>query len=257
MGRYRDQFFTLCHNICTFCHNTVTFIRVLSLYIYYVLSDFVDVLSIFLSIYMSLHDSQAGFVCSKKRAEEIDLLLTTELKVPSCWSKPRVLLTSTTGIKIADCLALCGDYGAYVIGLTDIEDTFKQLFIRLLNNIIKPILQCSPSDAVELTSHQTNLVLHMHVLRFVIDLSRFVNIHTQFLSWFQYNLFAFIVRFVNYLTTTSTCILYVLSFNYYVSSIYTHNICHDFSTICLVYFTFCYSSSYVLLSGRRSCSTGV
>ena len=186
-------------------------------------------------------------MCSKKRAEEIDLLLTTQLKVPSCWSKPRVLLTSTTGIKIADCLALCGDYGAYVIGLTDIEDTFKQLFIRLLNNIIKPILQCSPSDAVELTSLQTNLVLHMHVLRFVIDLSRFANIHTQFLSWFQYNLFAFIVRFVTYLATTFICIFYVLSFNFYVLSIYIHNICHDFSTICLIYFTFCYSSSYALL----------
>ena len=100
-------------------------------------------------------------MCSKRRAAQIDKLLTTDLKVPSNWIKLRPLLTSTVGLKIADCLALCGDFGAYVIGLTDMDHKFKELFIRLLNGVLKPLLLCSPKDDAKLVALQKELVMKL------------------------------------------------------------------------------------------------
>ena len=126
------------------------YLYVLSL-IYYVLSAFAYLIYVF-QFYVQV----PGFICSKRRTREIDLLLP-QLKVPADWSRPRELFTSTTGIKIADCLSLCGPLGAYVIGLTDIQNKFKKLFIQLLNGVIRPILLCSPADA-RLPALQTQLV---------------------------------------------------------------------------------------------------
>jgi hypothetical protein len=128
-----------------------------------------------------LRTVQLGFVCSKTRARAIDSLLTMDLKVPSGWSRPRLLLTSTTGLKIADCLAFCGPYGAYVIGLTDIQDKYKKLFITLLNDTIRPILLCTPKDP-RLPALQASLVLFS---RFV-DLMDVLSMHVNVLSVFLY-----------------------------------------------------------------------
>ena len=98
-------------------------------------------------------------MCSKKRAADIDKLLVQVLKVPSSWSLLRTLLTSTVGIKIADCLALCGDLGAYVIGLTDMDEKFKKIFIHLFNGVLKPLLLCSPKDETRLKEYEQELVM--------------------------------------------------------------------------------------------------
>ena len=128
-----------------------------------------------------VNEWQAGFLCSKKRAADIDMLLAHQLKVPSNWPNLRTLLTSTVGIKIADCLALCGDLGAYVIGLTDMDGKFKKIFIHLLNGVLKPLLACSPKDEARLSGLQAEMVMSLSQhCRFIIEMARFVAYFIRF-----------------------------------------------------------------------------
>ena len=128
-----------------------------------------------------VNEWQAGFLCSKKRAADIDKLLVHLLKVPSNWPNLRTLLTSTVGIKIADCLALCGDLGAYVIGLTDMDGKFKKIFIHLLNGVLKPLLACSPKDEARLSDLQAKMVMSLSQhCRFIIEMARFVAYFIRF-----------------------------------------------------------------------------
>jgi hypothetical protein len=76
-----------------------------------------------------------GWICSKAKCEAIDDLLG-RLRVPSGWPKPKSVLTGTVGLKIAEALALCGNLGAYTIGLTDIDPDLKATFISLFGKVL-------------------------------------------------------------------------------------------------------------------------
>ena len=78
-------------------------------------------------------------------------------------------------MKIADCLAFCGDRGLYFIGLMDIHMDYKKLFIQLVRSL-NVFLQKSPKK-IELTKANIDLVMNYHtsdVLPFYSTFYRYI-----------------------------------------------------------------------------------
>ena len=76
---------------------------------------------------------------SKARVGQINLLCAEQLRVPADWPGVSEVLSDVTKMKIAESLALAGDRGAYILGLTDMDASYKEVlieFIRLLGRLI-------------------------------------------------------------------------------------------------------------------------
>ena len=52
-------------------------------------------------------------------------------------------------MKLADCLAFCGDRGAYFIGLMDIAIEYKILFLQLVRSLNVFLLKAPPIEELE------------------------------------------------------------------------------------------------------------
>lgn len=120
--------------------------------------------------------SQPDFVCSKRRALALEAHLNT-MKFPSSWERLRNVLFDATGMKIAEALQCLGDFGAYVIGLTDIAAPYKKCWIRLFRDVFGSFLaedtNLSPFPVLSLDECQTQMVPCL--LHFCTVFLRFVN----------------------------------------------------------------------------------
>lgn len=118
-------------------------------------------------IYNSRYCTQPGFVCSKRRGEMIDAYVGT-LKFPSGWEKLKNVIRNARGLHIGQALVLCGPFGAYLVGLTDIEVTYKNLWIPLLRDVAHGIIEKVPNSddsPMELPQLQQQLVyVNSHTL---------------------------------------------------------------------------------------------
>jgi hypothetical protein len=52
-------------------------------------------------------------------------------------------------MKLADCLAFCGDRGAYFIGLMDIDIEYKTLFLRIIRALNVFLQKAPPMETLE------------------------------------------------------------------------------------------------------------
>jgi hypothetical protein len=129
-----------------------------------------------------IYYSQPDFVCSRRRALALEAHLNT-MKFPSSWERLRNVLSDATGMKIAEALQCLGDFGAYVIGLTDIAAPYKTCWIRLFRDVCGSFLvedtNLSPFPVLSLDECQTQMVpCLLHVLygffTFCKDSGRFV-----------------------------------------------------------------------------------
>ena len=98
-------------------------------------------------------------MCSTRRKKEIAAAVK-DFRVPLGVPVMKCLLSSTVGMKIVDAMAWCGPRGAYMIGLTDIDDDLKELFITLLGDVCWKIIDKTP-DVSKLSTYQQNLVLYV------------------------------------------------------------------------------------------------
>jgi hypothetical protein len=76
-------------------------------------------------------------------------------------------------MKIADCLAFCGDRGAYFIGLMDIAVEYKTLFLQIVRSLNVFLLK-APQKA-DLEKANVNLVCsNAYVLPFYLTFYRLI-----------------------------------------------------------------------------------
>ena len=82
---------------------------------------------------------KAPWVASKEVQTAIDDIVP-DLKLPSCYPGLRSIFTDLGFMKSAETLLLAGDAGAYCLGLLDIRDDYRALYIELLRLIERYIV---------------------------------------------------------------------------------------------------------------------
>ncbi len=65
-------------------------------------------------------------------------------KVCKDWVPITAMFEFEHRMKIADCLAFCGDRGAYLIGLMDTREDYKILFLQLVRSLNVFLLKSPP-----------------------------------------------------------------------------------------------------------------
>ena len=77
---------------------------------------------------------KAPWVASKEVQNAVDGMVPL-LKLPSCYPGLRSLFQDLGFMKSTETLLLAGDAGAYIMGLLDIRDDYRALFIEVLRLI--------------------------------------------------------------------------------------------------------------------------
>jgi hypothetical protein len=166
--------------------------------------------------------AKAPWHISKERLFDL-MWLCTKLRVCKDWVPITAMFEFEHRMKIADCLAFCGDRGAYFIGLMDIDVIYKKLFIQLVRTINVFLLKSPPKSELEKANIDLVMLRFVFFLPFTVLYYVFISSYVLplyltfyvtfciFSTFYRFILrFCFILRF----TVLSYVIVFIIPFTY-------------------------------------------
>lgn len=108
----------------------------------------------FLDVKIGRGQDPCPWSLSPDRQNEIEALTRDVLKCCAEWPQLEMIFSEPKNMKIADTLAICGDRGAYIISISDLQPEYKKLFIdlvRQMGSLIEKVPSIGIAEQTKLT----------------------------------------------------------------------------------------------------------